>query len=510
VLSSSYTAIYPGDVSQLPGGIPASTVGGAQPGYQFYAAIWNPTTQHVGNRVAIGTRLTPNMALPVFVAGLPDLSAENPEWQILVGYTIDGGEIPYLLLDSGGNFISTPQGQTSATITGSYALDLTSEMPYRNGVPPAMNKLCVIGDQALGCTGMDAYVYVSASAADPINPEVVGQPAQSWAPSDVVTFPTREVPTCIQEYNQSAMVFSRNYSAPLVNMQGVWDWGQGFPVGAAGQRAFTKTVHGPFWVTGSKQLATINTNWGAGYAMATGPILVSEEYERALLAKIGDQYLGQVEVVSYLDAEKQKDELVIKCRDANGNPFEVVHDFKLKDERSPFGQGYLRSYGGALASDYTLENGYDANGIERMYAGGGDGNIYQTESGWNDNGSEYAADFIGLVNMGHDKPSISDIQLWGDRTIINSQPLSINRSLDGTSDWEPMTPAQDRGDGDHDFKFHNRLKDGEMQFCYIRLQMSSHSEDAPATELNDPPHFPLEDYGKIYMARVLSGTSRGD
>src|ERR1017187_8216305 len=31
-------------------GLPASTVGGAQPGYQLYACIWNPTTPAVGNR----------------------------------------------------------------------------------------------------------------------------------------------------------------------------------------------------------------------------------------------------------------------------------------------------------------------------------------------------------------------------------------------------------------------------------------------------------------------------
>lgn len=492
-------------------GLPASAVGGAQPGYQFYACIWDPVTQAVGNRMPIGGRLAPTVPSNVTIKNLPNLTAENPEFAILIGYTIDGGEIPYLAIDSGGNWLSLPAGTTSTVVDGRYALDLTSEMPYRNGLPPPMNKFCVIGDQALGCTGQDAYVYVSGSAANPLNPEVVGRPEQSWDPDDVVTFPTREVPTCIQEYNQSAMVMSRNYSSPLVNMQGVWDWGQGFPVGAAGQRAFTKSIHGPFWVTGKKELSTINTNWGAGYALATGPIIVSEEYERGLLAQIGDQYLGEVEVVPYLDVATQKDELIIKCRDANGVPFEIVHDFKLKDERAPMGQGYMRSYGGVLAADYTLAMGFDVNGVQRAYAGGGDGNLYLEESGYNDNGAEFSTDFIGIVNLGPEKPSISDLSLWGDRTIIDAAPLSISRFLDGSGPWEPMTPAQDKGDGDHDFKFHNRFKNGEMQFCYVRLRMQSHSVDAPATELSMPiPHFPVEDYGKIYMARVLSGAERGE
>jgi hypothetical protein len=445
------------------------------------------------------------------VSGLPNLSSENPEFSVLLGYTVDGGQVPYLLLDSGGNWLSVGSGFTSASVDGRYALDLTSEMPYRNGIPPAMNKFCVIGDQALGCTGQDAYVYVSASAADPINPEVVGQPAQSWAPNDVVTFPTREVPTCIQEYNQNAMVFSRNYSAPLVNSQGVWDWGQGFPCGSAGQRAFVKTIHGPFWVTGQKQLATVNTNWGAGYALATGPIIVSGEYEAALLAQIGDQYLDEVECAAYIDVAKKKDEIIIKCRDVNGVPFEIVHDFRLKDDKSQFGQAYSRQYVGDLAADYTLAGGIDVNGVERVYAGAGDGTLYLEESGYNDNGAEFSADYVALVNMGPNKPSVSDLQLYGDHTMLDHPPLTVNRTLDGKSDWETLVDAQDRGDDKQNFKFHNRFKDGEMQFCYIRLQLASHSVDAPATELSTPiPHFPLEDYGKIYLARIISGTSRGD
>jgi hypothetical protein len=490
-------------------GLPPSTVGGAQPGYQLYACIWDPVTQHAGNRMAIGARLAPSDPSTINVASLPNLNSENPEWQILLGYTIDGGEVPYLLLDSGGNWLSVPSGVTSWVIGGNYTQDQTSEMPYRNGIPPAMNKFCIIGDQALGCTGQDAYVYVSASAASPLNPEVVGQPNESWSPDDVVTFPTREVPTCIQEYNQSAMVFSLNYSAPLVNTSGVWDWGQGFPCGCAGQRAFVKTIHGPFWVTGQKQLATINTNWGAGYALATGPIVVSSEYERALLAMIGDQYLGEVEVAAYIDVAKQKDEIIIKALDVNGVPFEIVHDFNLKDDKAQFGQAYFRQYGSILAEDYTLANGFDVNGLQRVYAGGSDGNVYQEESGYNDNGDEFEATYLGLVNLGGEKPSLTDIQIWGDHTIIDTPVLQLNNTLDATGDWVPLLPAQDRGDGTHDFKFHNRVKSGESNFFYVQIQLTSHSVDAPTTELSTPPHFPVEDYGKIYLARILFGTSRG-
>src|SRR6185312_767937 len=91
--NGSTAAIDVTDASQFPYyqlnqviGIAASTVGGTNAGYQFYASIYNPTAgAHVGNRIAVGSRfLQTGYRCNVHVTGLPDLSGTDSEWAILI------------------------------------------------------------------------------------------------------------------------------------------------------------------------------------------------------------------------------------------------------------------------------------------------------------------------------------------------------------------------------------------------------------------------------------------
>ncbi len=229
-------------------GFPASTVSSAQPGYQLYVCIWNPKTQHVGNRVPIGTRIAPVAPITGIVSGLPDLTAEDSEFFYLIGCTVDGGEVPYALMDGNGDWLSVPTNAGSVHIGGEFTLDFESELPLRNGVPEAMDRFCTIGDWALGATGIDTLVRVSGSAAAAFNPVVLGRPEQSWAPVDVLMFPFREIVLSLQEDGNDAIVFSNAHMARLVYAQGIWDWADTFPMGIAGRRAFTQSDHGPFWL----------------------------------------------------------------------------------------------------------------------------------------------------------------------------------------------------------------------------------------------------------------------
>src|SRR5271165_5211663 len=105
-------------------GVPASAVGGAQPGYQFYAALWNRVTNHVSNRVAIGTRVVPTVASDISITGLPDCSSAggwDDEWDILIGRTDDGGEVPHPCVDSDGNWLYSPNASTHTGYVGATA-----------------------------------------------------------------------------------------------------------------------------------------------------------------------------------------------------------------------------------------------------------------------------------------------------------------------------------------------------------------------------------------------------
>lgn len=599
----AFTALV-GDIAKMQG-IPASTVGTTTPGYQFYISIYNPTTSHVGNRVAVGARIVPTGPVSAVLGGLPDLSLENTELEKLVEVTIDGGETPYVLQDGDGNWVSVPNADTSISLNGSYEPDFESEGPARNGLPAKMNKFCVMGDQVFGCTPTDPFVYVSGSQGDPNNP-VVGRPEQSWSPTDILTFPTRQVPTCIQ----TEVVFSRTHLVRFArNLAGVWDWVDDvpFPIGCPGQRAFANTIHGRLWFTGQKQLAGFTE---------FGPVVVSDEYEAGLLSKFGDQYLSEVELIPIVDIAKRRDVLVIKGKKEDGSPHVVIYDFRLG------GQAYEWSYGGDLSNDFSVASVYDNNGILMPVAGGSEGRIFRLDDSYSDlsflgndfvlpamnsvsvppytpsisNGTYYAkiapltegglvasvssesspfvvsanfihtldvlssdypfglrlyigntpggenlfrdltaqdiedvgvaievgdystgsppvsapiefsADYIALVNFGPDRPSVSGWTLYGD----SNHRFSVLRELSGDpSLFQDLDATPEAGEPDSNFKMrHNMQGNAEMQMTYIRLQLDSHSADAP-TEEQDVIHCPLESYGRIYIARGEFGAARG-
>lgn len=359
-------------------GIAASAIGGAQPGYQFYASIINTVTQHVGNRALIGNRI-PNTSTSLFqIDNLPDLSTVDSEWAILIGRTSDGAELPYALLDTAGNWIVVPNGQTSASIT-QRNIDGNAELPSRNWPPPgtldynaqlaalpggaAKNppitgtfKLAwVESDHCCGVLAHSPTIYRSGSAQDMREGQFVGLPEQSWAPNDIETFPTGQPIVAAHGYEGESWVMSRQDSGVLLELSGETQWQGPWNIGAAGQYAWTRGWQNlPYWVTGKKQLATISlggSTGGGGATAKAGPVPISSEYEAALLAKIGDQYLGEVEVCYIRHPHKLVDVLRIKCRDKDGCPFVVIHDFNLRDERSPYGQAYEERFIGTLTGN---------------------------------------------------------------------------------------------------------------------------------------------------------------
>jgi hypothetical protein len=120
-------------------GIAASSVGGANPGYQLYMAYYNPTTGDVSNAVAIGSRLVPTSQKDFTITGLPDLSGVDSEWVKLIGRTGDGAAVAYACKDTSGNWITVANATTSATLTVADT-DGNAELPTRNDKPPCISE----------------------------------------------------------------------------------------------------------------------------------------------------------------------------------------------------------------------------------------------------------------------------------------------------------------------------------------------------------------------------------
>jgi hypothetical protein len=495
-------------------GIPASTVGGANPGYQFYMAYYNQTTGQVGNRILIGSRLNNTQSSDFTITGLPDLSGEDTELVKVIGRTGDGAQVPYVIVDSGGNWITAGNTNTTISITQS-GIDGNFELPTRNGVIPAQcNLFAQVGDYSYAGDTGSPTVRRSGSAIDSQQGMFMGRPEQSWAPNDIDTFPTGDACTHFAEFDYQLLVGTQNDCAILTDYSGTSQWQGPWNVGIAGPRAGVKTPYGYIFLSGEKELV----------AFANGlPVPFSEEYEAAELAQIGDAYLAAVEVTYYRNPSLGKDEVRVEGRKSDGTPHTIIHDFKLRDMQTyytqlysgiPSGQGYGSEFLGPLGTNFTIAQGRDANGKLQIYAGASTGQIYQLYSGSDDVGNQFTGDFIALINAGPERLSIPSMDWYGDANLVVSEGRTLSTSLATASEFtfEPLTPASDPGQAvqgsENDSKYRATMTIPEVQHIYLRLQLTSHSGDG-SLALNSPPHVPLETYGRVYEVIPAIGAARG-
>jgi hypothetical protein len=467
-------------------GIAATSVGGAQPGYLFFASIANTGGGgHVGNRLQIGGRKAPATRCNFRITGLPDLSGSDTEWSIKIGRSGDGGQIPYSIIDSAGNFKYAGNTDTVITIVDS-AIDGTDELPTRNGIiPAACNLFAAVGDVIYAADTGSPTIRRSGSQSDDNQGYFCGRPEQSWQGNDIETFPTAEPVTCIAENDYELLCFTKNDSAVLSDLSGIRGWRGPWNVGCAGARAFCKAgPWGFFWLTGDKQLASIVNG---------APTPVSSEYEATLLGQLLTSSLSTVEMTYQNEPDKGIDRIMISGLDASSVPIQIYHDFKLRDERSSAGQGYDSVHVGQLATAFVTARVRNSTGKQVTWAGTALGQLMELNNGANDGGTEFTANYYTLLNGAVGQPNLSAVQWFGDRRVI----VSIADSLDSTtSDLSPRTTEAVIGRED-DFFSQAKLQAPNIYHLYLAFTLTSHSTDG-SLALSTLPHFPIEDYGRIY------------
>ena len=78
------------------------------------------------------------------------------------------------------------------------------------------------------------------------------------------------------------------------------------------------------------------------------------------------------------------------------------------------GQGYEDGFGGALSSDYWMAAVRDGSDHPQLYAGAQNGHIYQLYSGYDDAGTPFSADLVGLLNAGEEPPLVEYLEWFAD------------------------------------------------------------------------------------------------
>ena len=151
----------------------------------------------------------------------------------------------------------------------------------------------------------------------------------------------------------------------------------------------------------------------------------------------------------------------------------------------------------------------DENEISQVVAGGSDGNLYELYSGGNDNGVEFTAQALALVNAGEDRTALKKMEWWGDSEVhwFISKKLDIPFDVMQMDDLCADPPDLVQGE-EHNSHWQVDVQEPEITNAYVMLQLTSHSADG-TTALNVPPHIPLETYGRVWVVEPLAGTSRG-
>ncbi len=485
--------------------VTTSTLGSIAPtqltGYQLYLALYNPTTQHMGNRGPIGGLNTVGATLSAFlISGIPTLSSFDPEWVYAVGMTNDGGQLPYWFVDAQGDNIVIGNSATMGTVyLGN--VNAQQELPVRNDIPPPLDKFARVGTRIFGHLSGNQFLNYSNDVADVSNADYVGKPEESWPADQTEPLPTGKQPTSIHSYRLEGWFFDKDYLSIwslFLKQQDANPWRGPWAGGCCGQRAFVETPYGPYWVSPQKQLCTF---------MSDGVVSVSDEYEASLLHQLADATMGSVEIAYEKDPENLIDKIFIRGLDGDGNTVVVVHDFLLRDERGPHGQGYQFAYTGATINTFAgagftpRQNVYDVNGKMRLWAGTAEGFFSQLEDGTSDNSATYSGDYLALVSLGPDRPTLAELEIQGD------QNLEVAYTTDyDNGDLTAFTPAvaeQIPGESTR----YGYMMTGEGRWAYFRLQLTSHPADGNF-DITDPPFIPIPSYSVVNMSVLKLGLAR--
>lgn len=510
-LDSAKITVYGQDVggvsvafsSNSNGSWSTTTLGGFQLGMAYY----NPITGHVGNYVNIGDRLqnTTTTAVAVDLTNMPNLAAINPEWVKMIGRTLDGGQICYSLVDSSGNRIVVPNGDTVSTILLG-DVNVQEELPTRNDLPGPLRYFSGVNSRIFGINDTDKGMFYCEDAGDVTGGNYVGNPEESWPADNFEASPTGERPTAIHGDRFETWLFSRNYLSIwslLLQQQGTNPWRGPWPGGCAGQRAFVDTPYGKHWMTPDKQLMM----W-----TASGPVPVSDEYEAGLLSKIADANIALTELGYLRDPENIIDRLYVLGFDVDDNPVVIVHDFKLRDSRSPFGQAYEYDYhsvSGLRASTIVgsgltpRQNALDANRRQRLWVGSLHGRFCRLEDGNSDNGTTYHGDGIGILNLGPQFTTPEGLQIHGDTNTTFSYSLFPNALVDA---WD-VSAMKNLDDQNSVYEADIISRISKPRWLYMRFQLTAHPADGDF-EFTDPPFSPMPTYGRLNSVALRIGAGQ--
>ncbi|HXI85276.1 MAG TPA: hypothetical protein VNL17_14440 [Verrucomicrobiae bacterium] len=354
---SSVTRYYGLD-AYAPGGVAPSVAFAAGAGnntvatsVDIYVGLYSSQTGHYSNGVKCGTITTTGATGTITVSNLARIvpsyhnATEQSELFYVFYATVDGGTVPYLILNSGltGPFtVAISSGSASLSIasgtTNGWVLDLTKEMPFQNYPPRPMQSVCYVNGRVYGCllaggsgTRSDfsyvpatkdlAAVVWSQAASDSARQNVVGDPNQCWPLTNIAYTPSADAPIAVIPAQDNVRVLVLTPSSCFLLQEvadGIHEYitiSRNF--GCKSAASVISTPYGICWVTQHNEIVMLP------------PYSIQLQY---LSRGYQSLITGNVKCADWIfDPVEQIDRYQIWM----DNGVSVIHDFALGDGQSP-------------------------------------------------------------------------------------------------------------------------------------------------------------------------------
>jgi hypothetical protein len=482
----------------------------------IYAGLYNSATGHFGNGIKIGIVASSNPGTTTRVTTVTATllsrltrafhgqqtiidnhgaqlmySAESTEIFTVFYATVDGGSVPYLLVDLNGDPVKT-QAASMQLDLDSLVCSTTQEMPRYNYPPRPMSSICYANGRVYGVPmpgglggGADfsyiwddkqmAGVTWSAAADDSTDTDFLGIPEESWPLTNFKATPNGERPKHIAATEDGTRVLVVTQTGTFLleeTADGLHTWYTvSLTSGMWDARSFALTAYGLVWFTQRKQIVMLP------HGSMTLQVLSSDYADllKSPATKTPGAYV--------LDPVNLVDRYQLWLGDGTS----VCHDFLLGQAYTTDGQNvtaaatlldillrphHIMCIGGAA---YTQEGQVDA-GYAVPVADQQEDLSYQ----------DFQADYIGQwVGFGEfrARKEISEWAITGDggrSPELQDSPLSVSWYGDLSSDPHPVT-LKKLAQSDTDMAYLGKISAGSKRWWKGRIQLRSHYQDAGAT-----------------------------
>lgn len=531
----------------------------------IYVGLHNTTTQHFSNGVFCGT-LTPSSPGTseqgkISVADLANLipaynnATEQGELKYVFYATVDGGRVPYLILNAALNDIFTVSiasasadlNLTSIAPQG-FVLDLTKEMPRENYPPRHMSQVAyangrVYGVLSGGGSGTSGYLpdQVTPGTSDPgyyrdfqypisakdggaivwsgpaagiAEAETLGIPEESWPHRNRKYAPNGEYPVVIDAApgGSQLLVITPTATFLLSEMADgthVWDTISDTD-GCQGFATYTRTRRGPMWITQKFELVLLDRE-------SLRLTVLSEPFSELLKAS-GYGAVGTA--CDYVWDPKNQIEVYKVWREAiagEGNC--VVFDFVIG---GAYEEDSVVTYSAKTMLD-PVGNVHHLQAFSSIWGQEADpftSLIYTRDELETDVFTEINGDYISQWIAGGRDPremaQLTDVDVIGDGDIsaaLSARPITVTTYMNLASntfsfDLEKSLSNQT------DLNFKARRRDLPGYWFKFRLQLAGHGADGTTTYPDSPSssgELTVSPFGRIYdFAPSIQPTNKRD